>query len=63
VLPYENYYTTSERIEVIDNIPDTDQARELFQYPPRVEVTFEWDKDENTLDPQSVEIGDEKYNL
>lgn len=62
-LPYEDYYNTSEKISEIENIPDTEQAYSTFRYPPAVNVTFEWDKDSGTLDPQVVEIGGREYEL
>lgn len=62
-LPYDDQYNTSEKIVEIDNIPDTKEARETFRYPPVVRVTFEWDKDRGSLQPQSVEIDGELYEL
>jgi hypothetical protein len=62
-LPYEDYYNTSEKIAEIDNIPDTDEAYRMFKYPPHASITFEWDKDENELDPLSVEIDGDEYEL
>jgi hypothetical protein len=63
-LPYSDDYTFSEKSgEICDNIPDTDEAYSMFKYCPAVKVEFQWDKDENELEPLSVEIDGDEYEL
>lgn len=62
-LYYEDYYNTSEKISQYDNIPDTQSAWDTFKYPPCPHITFEWDKKNRSLEPVSIEICDEEYEL
>jgi hypothetical protein len=62
-LHYRDRYNFAEKKNVCDNIPDTDEAREMFKYSPEISVTFEWDKNEGTLSPESATIDGEEYEL
>lgn len=62
-IPYKDQYTTSEKISEIDNIPDTDEAYDMFEYCPHIEVTFEWNKNEGTLAPQAITVDSREYNI
>lgn len=62
-IPYDDYYNTNEKISEIENIPSTQAAYDTFRFCPRVEITFEWDKKDQTLSPLYAKIGGEVYEL